>query len=211
VRRRRVRPGAAAAIALLAGCASAPPAAQPAAVEAVGDTAGAGAPAPFATAGTLRHDDVTVSLRAGALLIKVTPLGGDVTRLLAPDTGQRLNALAASHMPAARSAAAQPILVLVSFFSQEPDAGYDSGALELTQLGRLHRPSAVLPVTPGFGAGRLRAQETQLAVYVFAEPLDLEQPLMVRYGTQQSDAWSRIIPRLEQERARLLRGGSRIP
>jgi hypothetical protein len=142
----------------------------------------------------------------------VTPLAQAVTRLLAPDTERRLAALAAAHDAGASQAAIVPQLFLVSFFSYDADAAYNSEALQLVQLGRLLRPAAVLPVTPAFGAQRLNVQETQLAVYVFDHPIDYDQPLTVRYGAQESDAWTRIMSRLERERVRLrLRSAAPLP
>jgi hypothetical protein len=195
---------------LAAACASAPAdGAAPPEAE-VADRAADPPPAArtAAGAGTLRQDDVTVSLRAGPLLLKVTPLDESIIRLLAPDTYQRLRALADAHMPMAVEVATSPALFLVSFFSHEPDVPFRSEDVQLEQMGRRLRPLSVTAITAGFGTQRLRAQETQLAAYVFDHPLDYDQPIVVRYGSLQSDAWSQIIPRLDLERARLrTRGG----
>jgi hypothetical protein len=153
--------------------------------------------------GTLRQEDVTVSLRSGALLIKVTPLDEGVIRLLAPDTYQRLRALAGAHRANAERAASAPTLFLVSFFSHEPNTAFQSEDLQLSHMGRLLRPASVIPMSQGFGTQRLQQQETQLAVYVFDHAIDHDQPITVRYGFEQSDAWTSIIPRLEVERAKV--------
>ena len=47
--------------------------------------------------GTLRQDDITLTLLAGDLQLKVTPLEEWVLRLAAPDTWSRLSSLAATH------------------------------------------------------------------------------------------------------------------
>jgi hypothetical protein len=190
--------------ALLGGCASAP-------VDAAGRDAEAPERAPAEARraavppgyGTLRQEEVTVSLRAGPLLIKVTPLDESVIRLLAPDTYQRLRSLAEAQRAGAAQAATSPTQFLVSFFSYEPDVAFESEDVQLSHLGRLLRPVAILPVTTGFGSQRLQQQETQLAVYVFDHAIDHDQPITVRYGFEHSDAWSQIIPRLEIERARV--------
>jgi hypothetical protein len=159
-------------------------------------------------AGTLRQDEITISLRAGPLLLKVTPLDESIIHLLAPDTYQRLRALADAHLPAAAEVATSPTLFLVSFFSYEPDVAFRSEDVQLEQMGRRLRPVSVTGITADFGAQRLRSQETQLAAYVFDHPLDYDQPIVVHYGSLQSDAWSQIIPRLDLERARLRTRGA---
>lgn len=155
--------------------------------------------------GTLRQDAFTVSLRSGALLIKVTPLTEPVIRLAAPDTYDRLHALAESRRSEAAAATmgSEPELFLVSFFSYEPNVEFQPEDLQLVQQGRLLRARTVLPVTPGWGKQRLQQQETQIAVYAFGEAIDYEQSLVVRYGMEESRGWERIIPVLEVERAKV--------
>ncbi|MBI4544372.1 MAG: hypothetical protein HY703_04175 [Gemmatimonadetes bacterium] len=155
--------------------------------------------------GTLRQDEVTVALRSGALLIKVTPLSESVIRLLAPDTYNRLHALAESRREEARRLAGAPDseLFLVSFFSYQPDVTYQPEDVQLSHQGRLLHPLAVLPLTPGWGRQRLQQQEQQTALYAFSTDIDLELPLLVRYGLEETDEWTRIIRRLETERAKV--------
>ncbi|HUF12886.1 MAG TPA: hypothetical protein VMN78_07305 [Longimicrobiales bacterium] len=161
--------------------------------------------------GTLRQDEFTLTLRDGDLLLKVTPLEESVIRLAAPDTYQRLKAMADSRMQQARDAifAGEPELMLVSFFSYSPDVTYRPEELQVMHQGRLMRPVSILPVTSGWGRGRLQQREVQNAVFVFDEDLDYAQPMTVRYGPRTSDDWSAIIPTLERERARVrARAGS---
>ena len=70
--------------------------------------------------GTLRQDDITVDLASGDLRLKVTPLAESVTRLTAPDTYQRLSALAGQvHAELVRrSGASSPTFFLVSAYSE---------------------------------------------------------------------------------------------
>jgi hypothetical protein len=76
--------------------------------------------------------------------------------------------------------------------------------LQLMHQGRMLRPRAILPMVPaGWGKQRLGQQEAQMAVYAFDAAIDLNQPLVVRYGTEQSDAWSAVIRKLEEERAKV--------
>jgi hypothetical protein len=155
--------------------------------------------------GTLKQDEFTVELRSGSLLVKVTPLAEEVTRLAAPDTYARLHALASRWRPLARRNAGvdDPELFLVSFFSYDPDVPFQPEDLQLTHQGRLIRPAAIYAVTPGWGKQRLAQQEVETAVYAFAGPINYELPIVVRYALEQSDHWSDIVPVLDSERARV--------
>jgi hypothetical protein len=160
--------------------------------------------------GSLRQDDATMSIRSGAVLVKVTPLDEATIRLLAPDTYTRLNALRESRRDEAeRRVMRDPELFLVSFFSYEADVPFQPEDIQLLHQARLLRPAAILPVSSGWGRQRLAQQETQMAVYVFEGPVEYDQAVTVRYGTAESDEWRQIITRLEAERARVLtRAGS---
>lgn len=194
-----------AAVAAAAGCASAPSEAGAPAQPTGGAAQQQQQPLIPAGLGTLRQDEVTVQIRSGALLIKATPLDEGVIRLLAPDTYDRLHALADSRRAeAAREARAEaPHLFLVSFFSYQPDVAFQPEDLQITYQGRIMRAAAILPVTGGFGRQRLAQQESQSAIYAFDERIDYAQPFVVRYGFDQSDEWLRILPKLEVERAKV--------
>lgn len=155
--------------------------------------------------GTLKLDDITVSLRDGPLLIKVTPLAEGVIRLLATDTYDRLHSIAESKRADATNAAGgrEPELFFVSFFSYQADVAFQPEDLQLSHQGRVLRAAAILPVTPGWGRQLLAQQDQQIAVYAFDEPIKYDLAIIVRYGFNDVDAWSRIIPKLENERARV--------
>lgn len=155
--------------------------------------------------GTLTQDEVTVSIRSGALLVKVTPLDEPTLRVLAPDTYTRLNALRESRsgdIEAAVMRDAEPFMV--SFFSYQPDVAFQPEDVQISYQGRLLRPAAVLSVSGGWGRQTLRQQETQTAVYVFEGPLRYDQPFAVRYGATESNAWSDILNRVSLERTKIL-------
>ncbi|HWV56194.1 MAG TPA: hypothetical protein VNZ57_01870 [Longimicrobiales bacterium] len=158
--------------------------------------------------GTLRQDDFTVSLRSGPLLIKVTPLNESVIRLAAPDTYERLHALAEVRRAEASGSIGSPELFLVSFFSYEPDVQFEPADVELTHQGRLIRAARVFPITPGWGTQRLRQQETQSAIYAFEAEIDFDQSIGIRYRAEENRDWDRIISRLQAERARVRGRGS---
>ena len=162
--------------------------------------------------GTLRQDQVTVALRNGPLLIKVTPLSESVIRLLAPDTYTRLHGLAeARREEAARRTARSPELFLVSFFSYQPDTAFQPEDVQLLHQGQLLRPLAIFPITSGWGSQRLQQQDNQSALYAFESPIDYDQPLTVRYGPEEADGWRTVINLLRAERNKVLSrvGGGR--
>lgn len=169
-------------------------------------TPGLGAPEalPPPGFGTLRQDEVTVTLTSGELQIKVTPLDESVTRVTAPDTYRRLSGLAGRFGPDAVRATGSPdaSLFLVSVFSETPDAAYVPEELQLLSRGVRLRPGAILPVTPGWGQRRVAQRETEMAVYAFGGGVDLESEVVVAYGLVESGAWAGILPRIQAERAR---------
>ena len=153
--------------------------------------------------GSLRQDDVTLTLRIGDVELKVTPLSEWVIRLTAPDTWLRLSALANAHRDGVTRRAGETVtLFLVSFFSRTPGMIFRPNDVELLNLGRRRRPLAISPVTPGWGSERLEQEEPQLAIYAFTGDVDLEQPLAVGYGLEASAGWDEILRRLESERPR---------
>jgi hypothetical protein len=155
--------------------------------------------------GTLRQDDISLVIRSGSVLLKVAPLDEATIRLLAPDTHSRLQALRESRREEAeRTMMRPPELFLVSFFSNEADVGFQPDDVQLLHQARMLRPSAIYPITSGWGRQRLAQQETQAAVYAFEGPLEYDQPIGLRYGTHESDDWRQIITRLENERAKIM-------
>lgn len=163
--------------------------------------------------GSLRQNEFSVEVVDMAVHVKVTPLAEEVIRLAAPDTYERLRALAASRTPEADrlTDARGAELFLVSFFSRDANVAYQPEELQLTHRGRSVRPTGIIPLTTGWGRQLLQPQQTQSAIYVFEPPFDYELSLTVRYGLQESEEWHRaILPVLEEERARVAsRSGGR--
>jgi hypothetical protein len=150
--------------------------------------------------GSLRQDQITVALQSGDLLVKVTPLAESVIRLLAPDTYRRLHALAERY---AKPDAPEPrALFAVEFFSYEQNVAFTPEDVRITHQARQLTAATIHPVTSGFGRQQLQQQQPQMAVYVFEAQFAYELPIIVHYGLQQSDEWTRILPRLEEERAK---------
>ena len=195
-----MRAAAALGLVLLSGCAAGPMIPGPAPVGAARTPDELLVPAGY---GSLRQDDVTLAVEAGDLQLKVTPLEEWVIRLTAPDTWSRLSGLAVTHREEVerRTGAAQP-LFLVSFFSRVPGTPFRPNDVELVNRGRRLRPLLIRPVTSGWGAERLQAEETQLAVYAYPDEMDLQQPLTVEYGVETGSGWDEILRLLEAERGR---------
>jgi hypothetical protein len=184
------------------GCASTPQPVQAQAPAVAQDTSSKVVPPGL---GTLKQDEFTMGLRSEALLVKVTPLDEAIIRLAAPDTYNRLHALRESRFKDAKSRTASdaPQLFLVSFFSYQPDVTFQPEDLQIEHQGRLLRASAILPLTPTWGKGRLGQQEIATAVYAFTEPFNFELPMIAKYGMFENAEWQRIIPKLQIERGKV--------
>lgn len=162
--------------------------------------------------GTLRQEDITLSVQAGDMQVKLTPLAAEVVRLAAPDTWRRLAGIRdrlAPRLPAGHQ------LVLVSFFTEAAGgAEMDPRDVILTNRSRRYRPVEIAPLTPGWGAGRVQPRRTEQAVYAFSPEIDLEMELGVEIGGRVNRGWSAVLPRLEAERARVRAraggGGARL-
>jgi hypothetical protein len=159
--------------------------------------------------GSLRQDDFSVEIADAGLHVKVTPLAEEVIRLAAPDTYERLHALARSRSLEAMGMTEAPAdgaeMFLVSFFSRDPNVEYRPDELQLAHRGRTLRALGIVPLTTGWGRHLLQPQQTQSAIYVFDPPFDYGLPITVRYGLRQSDAWHHdIVTRLDDERSRVL-------
>lgn len=182
-------------------------------VAATGTSGGAGEPLPAPGSGTLRQDEITVSLASGDLQIKVTPLAESVIRTAAPDTYRLLSGLADRFGPRAadQTGSPDPALFVVSFYSDSPDVPFVPEELQLIVHGFRRRPDAILAVTPGWGGRRLDQRETETAVYAFAGGVDLESSdMIVAYGLVESGEWSAILPRVQAERARARARGAAL-
>ena len=57
------------------------------------------------------------------------------------------------------------------------------------------------PLSTGFGSQRLQPRETQSALYLFDDALDVNQPLTVSLSGQESTSWATTLRTIERERA----------
>jgi hypothetical protein len=195
------------AIALVA-CASGPQPAGGAQTAAVmspaDDTTGKGSVPPGY--GTLRQDEIAIRLELQGLIVRAIPLEESLIRLLTSDSYRALRELQESNKQAIaavtrRRGGQSPDLWYVSFYGVAPDVHFSPMELIITSSGRNFRALEVIPLSSGFGEQRLRQRETQSALYLYDEDVDLNQPLMVTFQDQQSASWEQILTRVERERA----------
>jgi hypothetical protein len=166
--------------------------------------------------GTLTQDEFTLTLFAGDLRIKVTPLAESIIRLAAPDTYSRLRDLAAASRPRVlRRAGTEDLnLFLVSFFTRQPTVTFEPNDLQLLNRGIRFRRMGWDPISPDFGKQRLTQEVPQIAVYGFAPEIDLEIELVVDYQGIENAGWSAVISRVREERGRVRAragGGDYLP
>jgi hypothetical protein len=168
--------------------------------------------------GTLRQDEIAIRLEFQGLIVRAIPLEENLIRLLTADSYRALRELQESNKQSIaavtrRSGGRSPDLWYVSFYGVAPDVQFSPMELVITSSGRNFRALEVIPLTSGFGEQRLRQRETQSALYLYDEDVDLDQPLTVTFQDQQSAAWEQILTRVERERvlvrARASRPGDR--
>jgi hypothetical protein len=216
VRRRRAL-AAASLITLIAACAGGTPSAggqgNPPPIS--DDTTGrASVPVGF---GTLRQDDIAIRLELQGLIVRAIPLDENLIRLLTPDSYRALRELQESNKQAIaavtrRTGGRLPDLWYVSFYGVEPDVHFSPMELVITSSGRDFRALEVLPLSSGFGEQRLKQRETQSAIYLFDEAVDLDQPLSLTFQNLRDDSsWEQILTRVERERALVRARASRPP
>ena len=156
--------------------------------------------------GTLRQDEIAIRLELQGLIVRAIPLDENLIRLLTPDSYRALRELQESNKQSIaavtrRTGGRAPDLWYVSFYGVEPDVHFSPMELVITSAGRDFRALEVLPLSSGFGEQRLRQRETQSAIYLFDESIDLDQPLSVTFQNIRDDTWEQILTRVERERA----------
>ena len=205
MRKRRMLSLAFTACAILGACTSGTSSAQQQTLTPIGeDTTGrANVPVGF---GTLRQDEIAIRIELQGLIMRAIPLDENLIRLLTPDSYRALRDLQESNKQAIaavtrRTGGRVPDLWYVSFYGVQPDVHFSPMELVITSSGRDFRALEVLPLSSGFGEQRLRQRETQSAIYLFDEAIDLDQPLSVTFQNVRDDSWEQILTRVERERA----------
>ncbi|HEU4642419.1 MAG TPA: hypothetical protein VFS44_08190, partial [Gemmatimonadaceae bacterium] len=181
-----------------------PAPAQTAAASAHGDSS-AGAPVPPGY-GSLRQEDVSVTVRLPLVLVRAIPLDESIIRLLSPDSYRALRQLRDGKRDviaraSARLGVQRPSLWYLSYFGLQPDAAFSSRDVQIVSGGREFRPLELIPLTAGFGSERVGQREVQSAIYLFDQGIDPNQPLTVTVQSVPGSSWSAVIPVIERERA----------
>jgi hypothetical protein len=140
------------------------------------------------------------------VLVRAIPLHESVIRVLSPDSYRALHDLVASRQSelterAARYGVREPSLWYFSYFGIQPDARFSPDEVVINSSGRVFRPLAIVPLSPGFGEQRLEQRGVQTAIYVFDDGIDVNLPLTVTVQGIQSASWESNMRRIERERA----------
>jgi hypothetical protein len=182
-----------------------PPATRPAApATTTADTNGAAlVPAGF---GRLKQEAIAVELRQTDLIVRLIPLDESVIRTLAPDSYRALRDIAESKRALITRLVAQRgqqrgTLWYVQFYGLATDARFSPLELTIASGGHEYRPIEVLPLSRGFGEQRVQPRDTQSALYVFEDALDVNQPLTVSLGPDRTAGWTNVLRNIERERA----------
>jgi hypothetical protein len=136
----------------------------------------------------------------------VTPLDESVIRVLAPDSYRSLRERRESERDRIASLAArygmQGFSVWsISYYALEPDVRFNPMDVVISSVGRDFRPIELIPLTTGFGEHRLDQRDTQSALYLFDETVDVNQPLTIMVETTRSSGWQETLRIIERERA----------
>jgi hypothetical protein len=93
---------------------------------------------------------------------------------------------------------------LVSFFTRNYEENYEPNDVQIRNQSFIFRSLAIIPITPEFTRERLRQQETQMALYLFTEDVDLDLPLVALYQNAVGAQWVGIRTTLDRELSTVL-------
>jgi hypothetical protein len=159
--------------------------------------------------GTLKMDDIALLFETAELRIRVLPLDERVLRLLAPDSYASLSGLkrlktAEVDSTGRRYGVTQPSLFLITVFALQDQVSFTPEDLTVESRGRLYRPIGFAPLSARWGERRLDRRGEAVAVTLFDAGIEPFEDLIISYGTTTTSAWSRIVRRLDTERAAAL-------
>jgi len=92
---------------------------------------------------------------------------------------------------------------MVTFLGVVPGARFNPEELNITSRGRLFRPIGMVPLSPTWSSNQLDARQQAAAIYLFEPGISVREQLTVGYQGLSSDAWTRSLRLLDQERARV--------
>ncbi len=145
--------------------------------------------------GTLRQDQIAIRLQTLGLTVSAIPLDEGIIRTLAPDSYRTLHALRESKKAAlaalgTRNGMENVQAWYVTFFNiQQGDARFDAFDFLIHSMGQDFRPLDALPLTAGFGDGRVAQRGQQSAIYAFDPQIDVNQRLTGTSLGQQTTVW----------------------
>lgn len=156
--------------------------------------------------GSLKQDDISIRFQLRGLLVRATPLDESIIRVLAPDSYRSLRDRRESEHDRIAALAARYGLRgfsvwSISFYGLEPDVRFTPMDVVVSSVGRDFRPIELIPLTSGFGENRLDQRDTQSALYLFDEAVDVNQPLTIMVETTRSSGWQETLRLIERERA----------
>jgi hypothetical protein len=156
--------------------------------------------------GSLRQDEISLQVALSNVGVQLLPTAESVIRVLAPDSYRTVSNIVVNRA-AEIDARARPLQLrdrqvwMVTFVGLTPGARFTPGDLTIAQSGREYRPVAMIPITRGFGDGRLQPGEPQRALYLFEDGLSLSQPLTVTVAGVRSSEWEAILRTIDREKA----------
>jgi len=164
---------------------------------------------PPAGFGSLRQDQVAVTLTTVNLAVRVLPLDERVIRLLAPDTYASLHALVQSRAGAIASAARgvnqdSATVFFVTFFGLQSAVTFVPDQVWIQSQGIVYRPLGILPLSPQWTDARLDQRQQASAIYLFDPAIPMSQTFTVMYGDQNTATFDNSLTLLQSERARVL-------
>ncbi|MDQ6828812.1 MAG: hypothetical protein M3081_08100, partial [Gemmatimonadota bacterium] len=156
--------------------------------------------------GTLRQDDIALKTQLPSTLVRMIPLDESVIRLLSSDSYRAMHELKEGRREAIAAMAARynvrrPSLWYISFFALETESRFSPMEIVLQSAGRDFRPLDVIPLTTGFHDQRIKQRESQSAIYLFEDGVNLNQALTVSVEGVPNTTWESILRSIERERS----------
>lgn len=159
--------------------------------------------------GTLRQDDIALSIRQPELEIRVIPLDERLLRLLATDAYQSLHEVARSRAEAIdsvgrRFGVSTPGLFFITFYGRRSGARFDPQLISLVVRNQLYRPIGVVPYSSNFNSQQLDARQQASGFLLFEEIIPIFEPFTLSYGVASTDSWEGRLTRIQRERVRVI-------
>jgi hypothetical protein len=158
--------------------------------------------------GTLKQDDIAVTIQMEDMEIRLIPLDERVLRLLSPDAYASLHGILVSRGPdidavSRRNGVTAPGVLFVTFFARRSGARYDPGNINVSIRNQLYRPIGMVPYSDNFNAQQLELRQQASGLILFEAQLPVFEPFGMSYGAF-SQGWESRLQRVHRERARVM-------